>query len=655
MYFNHYKLPFFASVALYIPDFPTLVTFVQVNKQCQRSLLSIKTNPFYMKNKERNIHSCIAFIKELTLFRETSIHYILMEYLHNIRLEQVMNTIKELKISSIKPSELHILNGYENKITDLSMVLNAEQINFSNFYMLDKLHLTLTSHCKITSLFPCFNQTLSFLMIKVIRKSIVKDVINDLAMYHLFKNVVVESPCNIDSKKLNITHICNGIITPLNTNCLFVNGMQIQLRSLQNGYDISHIDKIMKLYYPTSLTLLIDNKNSINATTAISEIDLNTIPLDEPFTTTQVIRSSPLTTTSQELKDKESWDELILIPNDSKSQLPNKPILDLTKYQQLVNVKTIPENIIEVKMNSIEKKVDAIKSVKEDDITTQKVISLSRRNLDLSNELVTNIKLSNCKLLQKTTFPSTLQQLTLDHCEIALYKTGSVFSIPTTVTSLSIKGNLEQQLLHLENIPLIELDLQSTSQITTKYPLTLTKLTLSNINASEILNLNDCISLKKIICSYCARVNIIIPFLDTLQAESSFIHIKNTCPVHIDTVKLFRCQVGSLRKINCKSLYCFTDVNDDVDPLLSNNFVIRPPSRLLKPSPVSPLLVPNPVYVKSPITSQTIDQTASHTDSDITTSVSPYIKPPSTSFRPSSTSFYTVIDYQNKEKHPVVN
>ncbi|KAL7720614.1 hypothetical protein QTN25_001847 [Entamoeba marina] len=173
-------------------------------------------------------------------------------------------------------------------------------------------------------------------------------------MYHLFKNICCESPCNIDSKKLNITHICNGIITPLNTNCLFVNGMQIQLQ------------------------------------------------------------------------------------------------------------------------------VDAIKSVKEDDITTQKShISLSERNLDLSNELVTNIKLSNCKLLQKTTFPSTLQQLTLDHCEIALYKTGSVFSIPTTVTSLSIKGNLEQQLLHLENIPLIELDLQSTSQITTKYPLTLTKLTLS--------------------------------------------------------------------------------------------------------------------------------------------------------------------------------
>ncbi|KAL7713655.1 Leucine rich repeat containing protein BspA family protein [Entamoeba marina] len=617
MYFNHYKLPFFASVALYIPDFPTLVTFVQVNKQCQRSLLSIKTNPFYMKNKERNIHSCIAFIKELTLFRNINTLHINGEYLHNIRLEQVMNTIKELKISSIKPSELHILNGYENKITDLSMVLNAEQINFSNFYMLDKVHLTLTSHCKITSLFPY--------------------VINDLAMYHLFKNVVVESPCDIDSKKLNITHICNGIITPLNTNCLFVNGMQIQLRSLQNGYDISHIDKIMKLYYPTSLTLLIDNKNSINATTSISEINLNPIPLDEPFTTTQVIRSSPLTNTSQELKDKESWDELILIPNDSKSQLPNKPILNLTKYQQLVNVKTIPDNIIEVKMNSIKKKVDAIKSVKEDDITTQKVISLSRRNLDLSNELVTNIKLSNCKLLQKTTFPSTLKQLTLDHCEIALYKTGSVFSIPTT------------------NIPLIELDLQSTSQITTKYPLTLTKLTLSNINASEILNLNDCISLKKIICSYCARVSFIIPFLDTLQAESSFIHIKNTCPVHIDTVKLFRCQVGSLRKINCKSLYCFTDVNDDVDPLLSNNFVIQSPSRPLKPSPVSPLLVPNPVYVKSPITFQTIDQTASHTDSDITTSVSPYIKPPSTSFRPSSTSFYTVIDYQNKEKHPVVN
>ncbi|KAL7720615.1 hypothetical protein QTN25_001848 [Entamoeba marina] len=81
-----------------------------------------------------------------------------------------------------------------------------------------------------------------------------------------------------------------------------------------------------------------------------------------------------------------------------------------------------------------------------------------------------------------------------------------------------------------------------------------------------------------------------------LCKKSSFIHIKNTCPVHIDTVKLFRCQVGSLRKLIVKVFIALL-MSNDVDPLLSNNFVIRPPSRLLKPSPVSPLLVPNPVYV----------------------------------------------------------
>ncbi|BFU23062.1 hypothetical protein EHI8A_126530 [Entamoeba histolytica HM-1:IMSS-B] len=629
---------FLKTIIQYFTDCSTILKFVFINKKCGEVPKMVKKNPFFLKKVERDCNSCVKFIREFKLFPYIDVLTLNCSYFRTFKTHQIMEQVKYIHINEILIKDINFLNGCESKIQELGIIIENETLNLKEFINLQKLFINIKGIITISSVLPNKKQKLELMKLDFMNNNLPSNISNELKEYSLINKIIITTNTkpieNNNNNKINFFY--DGWIEKYETDFI-CKKIRFLLKRNEEGCDLSELKKVMKKYYPYEIKLNMKDTFNINWKYDLNELrmcktyeeyfykrhkgdhdfqdcidegysvseeyekekQMKLKKIDDEFNVEELVKEE-----INEYEDKKFKEETIKRREKKKEEAEKRrkyfPIIvkttdiDLSEYTQLKNIETksdiigikAPENYKDGMYLNFNNSNSHLSKRDE-----QKVFCSIRRNMDFSKESFINAKMIKCKLLQKTLFPSTLKRLTLEDCEVATYKNGSYFQLPKCVTSLTLKGNIDQRALHIERIPLIELQLLETPFVEINpFPQTLTKIKLMDINSSRLMNFKNC-TLTSLELVSCVKAGFVLPNLRLFRGDNSNIYIKNIDSIKVRRCELFRCFVNDQDKLICDHLFSFGDICDNHNnPFFETYFEELPISKSVSSLNKSPQL-----------------------------------------------------------------